>query len=60
LAGRILSGEIAVQPYLLKGQRPCDFCDYRSVCRFDQVIQEYRYVEKMDKARVLERIGGQA
>ena len=23
-------------------------------------IQEYRYIEKMDKAGVLERIGGQA
>ena len=56
LAVRILSGEIAVQPYLLKGQKACDFCDYRSVCRFDKAIQEYRYIEKMDKAGVLERM----
>lgn len=58
LAGQILSGVIAARPYRLAGRTPCTWCDYRSLCRFDETMHDYRGLDRMDKAQVLGRIGG--
>ena len=53
----VLSGAIDVRPYRLKGTTACKWCKYKSVCRFDWQVNEYRHLEGMDKTEVLSRIG---
>lgn len=40
---RIISGETDIAPYKLKDRTPCQFCSYRSVCQFDQSLEENEY-----------------
>ncbi len=58
LAEGILSGKIEIKPYRLSTESPCGYCDYRSVCRFDWQINDYNFLETMNKIEVLERIAG--
>lgn len=39
---RIYAGEVAVDPYRLGAKTPCEFCDYRSICRIDPWEHQYR------------------
>ncbi len=38
----IFSGEAKVNPYRKGREKPCDFCDYRAVCRIDPWTHQYR------------------
>jgi ATP-dependent helicase/nuclease subunit B len=38
----IYSGEAAVDPYRKGAEIPCEFCDYRAVCRIDPWTHHYR------------------
>jgi len=38
----IFSGAAAVDPYRKGSETPCEFCDYRSVCRIDPWTHRYR------------------
>ncbi|MFQ6035463.1 MAG: PD-(D/E)XK nuclease family protein [Sedimentisphaerales bacterium] len=58
LAGKILSGIIHVRPYRLSGKSPCSFCKYKPVCRFDWQINDYNFLESLNKLQVLEKITG--
>jgi len=58
LAGDIVSGDIGARPYRLNNVSPCRYCKYKSVCRFDWQINDYHFLESLNKSRVLERIGG--
>ncbi len=60
LAGRILSGDIAIRPYRMAKVSPCGHCDYAALCRFDWQINDYNSLEPLDKTAVLERLGGTA
>jgi ATP-dependent helicase/nuclease subunit B len=57
LADGILSGVICVMPYRLSGKSPCTFCKYKAVCRFDWQINDYNFLEPLDKLQVLDKIG---
>lgn len=42
--GRILSGEIALNPLMeSKEKRACQYCLYRSVCKFDAALKDNKY-----------------
>lgn len=56
LAGEIIAGRIEVAPYRLNNTIPCGYCKYKSVCRFDWQINNYRVLEPVDKKAVLEKI----
>ncbi len=56
LTEEMLSGNIQVQPYQLRGDSPCRYCDYNSVCRFDWQINDYNFLQPINKLQVLERI----
>ena len=58
LAGDIISGDIGAKPYRLNNVSPCRYCKYKSVCRFDWQINDYNFLESLNKSRVLSRIGG--
>ena len=48
LADRVLNGEITVWPYRVGATSPCSRCDFRSVCRFDPRVDDYRFLEKVE------------
>ena len=58
LAERIICGEIEVRPYKLGSKRACQYCQYKAVCRFDWLVNDYNELESADKKKVLEEIGG--
>lgn len=60
LADELVSGKIAIEPYRYKNQTACQYCAYRSLCRFDGRVDGYRGLAEMTKEAVLARIGGQA
>jgi ATP-dependent helicase/nuclease subunit B len=57
LAEGIVSGDIAVRPYMLGTKTPCGWCDYRAVCRFDWQVNDYKRLEAMGKEDALEKMG---
>lgn len=55
---RITDGEIDIAPYKLKDKTPCTFCSFKSVCQFDQSLEEnkYRVLPNESKDVILEKI----
>lgn len=39
----ILDGKVAVSPYKKKGEVPCRYCSFSSVCQFDETIPGNKY-----------------
>ncbi len=37
----IYAGEVGASPYRINNETACDFCDYRSICRFDPWREPY-------------------
>ena len=62
ISKEILSGNIDIKPYYntktQKGKTPCEYCKYKSICRFDvnNIGNTYRYIENLNKDAVLEKI----
>jgi len=56
LGKRILSGEVAVLPYLLGNERACTWCEFGAVCRFDGQREPYRPLESRSRTRAIEWI----
>ena len=56
-AEKIKSGNIDVKPYRLSGKSPCSYCKYKSVCRFDWQINDYNFLESLNKSQTLEKMG---
>lgn len=52
LGVRMMHGQIDINPYELNGRTPCEYCEYRSVCGFDEKIDgfSYRRLEGSDQA----------
>jgi len=42
---KLMNGDIDVRPYIYKNERPCEWCDYRDLCRLDTTINRYRHPE---------------
>jgi ATP-dependent helicase/nuclease subunit B len=56
LAQAIVSGKIDVKPYRLSRESPCKYCDYKSLCRFDPLINNYNAIEQVSKTQLLEKL----
>ncbi|OIK09448.1 helicase-exonuclease AddAB subunit AddB [Bacillus sp. MUM 116] len=55
----IMDGTVHISPYKLKDKTPCTFCPFKSVCQFDESIEDnqYRILAPHSKEDVLELIG---
>ncbi|MCM3110483.1 helicase-exonuclease AddAB subunit AddB [Lederbergia lenta] len=55
---RIVSGDVSIDPYKLQDRTPCQFCPYRSVCQFDQSLEEnnYRIIQPQKSSEALARM----
>ncbi|WHY87697.1 helicase-exonuclease AddAB subunit AddB [Neobacillus novalis] len=54
----IIEGQVGITPYKLKDKTPCKFCAYKSVCQFDESLEnnQFRILTPQSKEVVLERI----
>jgi len=48
---RITQGDVAINPYELGSKQACTYCDYRSVCGFDERVKgcQYRRLRTLDE-----------
>ncbi len=65
IRNEIMDGKIAVNPYRKldsSGETACQYCPYKSICRFDTKIQgnEYRILEKLGNDEVMSQIRGES
>ena len=60
---RILNGEIDANPYRQGSNTGCDYCRYKHICGFDEMIPGYTYrdIDKLSKEEALAKMktGGQ-
>ena len=49
-------GQFPIQPYQLNKNRPCTYCDYNTVCRFDSSRNRYNYLSRLSEDDALERM----
>ncbi|WP_226670020.1 helicase-exonuclease AddAB subunit AddB [Metabacillus litoralis] len=54
----ITDGVIDISPYKLKDKKPCTYCEYKSVCQFDDSLEEnnYRVLKSEKNDAVLKRM----
>lgn len=45
----IVAGNIAVRPYSHRGKKPCSYCLYSAICRFDTIIPGNNYLTLKNK-----------
>lgn len=55
---QIVEGDIRLEPYKLGNSTACDYCDYKSVCGFDQKLpgNTYRKLVKLKSEDVWEKL----
>ena len=53
---RILDGDIAVNPYEIKGKKACTWCRFRAICGFDPSLEGYatRELPDLKESEVIE------
>ena len=53
---RILDGDIAVNPYEIKGKKACTWCRFRAICGFDPSVEGYatRELPDLKESEVIE------
>ena len=58
---KMVEGDVGIAPYKLKDRTPCTFCSFKSVCQFDQALEENQYRNLADKKQkeVLEILRGE-
>ena len=49
-------GEFPIAPYQLNKTIPCSYCDYKTVCRFDNERNQYNYLSALNEANALEKM----
>lgn len=54
----ILKGDITVKPYMKDKKTGCDYCDYRSICGFDEKIPGCKYegLQNLSEEEIFHRI----
>ncbi len=59
---KMIDGDVGITPYKLKDRTPCTFCSFKSVCQFDQSLEDNQYRNLPDKKQkeVLDILRGEA
>lgn len=57
---KIYLGDVSIFPYKYLEKKPCDYCKYKSICKFDPKCDKYNFVKKIatgtDISSVLEKM----
>ena len=63
ISEQILGGNIDIKPYYNTKNKstPCEYCKYKSICRFDEnnSCGSYNYISNLNKEAVLEMMKGE-
>lgn len=52
----IYSGDISLKPYKYDENTACKYCEYKSICKFDEKCNKYKIIKKIAKNNNLEDI----
>ncbi len=57
----IHNGRLTIRPYRFKGVGQCDYCPYRSICRFDSSNhgEDYHQIQEKKKEALIEAMKGE-
>ena len=60
ISNEILKGKIDIKPFKNGKKTACEYCQYKSICRFNTNVKgnEYLKIPKLKKAEILENIKG--
>ncbi len=60
IATHIFEGDLSIEPYRYKEETGCDYCLYKSICRFDPTndLEEFRQIKPKDKENIFEAMKG--
>ncbi|MCI8640623.1 MAG: helicase-exonuclease AddAB subunit AddB [Clostridia bacterium] len=55
ISKEILKGNISIKPYYKKGNTPCKYCSYKSICGFNPKIcgNNYNYIDNKSKDDII-------
>ena len=58
ISKEILNGKIDLKPYYKDKKTPCQYCNYRNICRFNMggCTNKYNYINKTSKEEILNKI----
>ena len=61
LAKEILNGNIELKPYNKDGEKPCKYCQYKSICGFNTKMcgNSYNYIDKKSKEEIILKMKGE-
>lgn len=55
IGNQIISGTVSPKPFKQKDKEACDYCNYKSICGFDNYLPTdgYRYLTKQDDEKII-------
>ena len=53
---QMMAGHFPVSPYQKDKLRPCQYCEYQALCRFESGQKQYRYIRTMTEEEALEKM----
>ena len=58
ISNEILSGKIDLKPFYKNKKTPCSYCDYKSICNFNNGAcqNKYNFIDEKSKKEILEKI----
>lgn len=58
ISENIYSGAIDISPYKYDSRKPCDYCDFKSICKFDESFEynNYRLLRKLEDESILNKM----
>ena len=58
ISSEILKGKIDLKPYYKKGNTPCKYCQYKTICGFNAGFckNEYNYIGNQSKEEILKKM----
>ena len=58
ISNEILSGNIDLKPFYKNKKTPCSYCDYKSICNFNNgaCLNKYNFIDEKSKQEILEKI----
>ena len=58
ISNEILSGNIELKPFYKNKKTPCSYCDYKSICNFNNgaCLNKYNFIDEKSKQEILEKI----
>lgn len=52
----MLEGHFPISPYNYNDAIPCNYCQYKGLCRFENTRNSYRYISKLNEEEALEKM----